>query len=385
MAADEFEIEGPQSANALVAATAAQIANEPWADGYALVFAVADGKLHPVPIVPAGGAIVSVSGVAPISVSPGIAPIVSLTGIVGEANGGFGASALTFGTGLLKRTGAATYTTVTDTLTVTAGTGLSGGGAVSLGGSTSLSVSYGTTAGTATQGNDTRLAPAPSGAGKMLYDTGAAYSALTAGTTSQVLVGGSAPSFGSVPAAAITALTGTVSGTVTLSGAVTLSSATLGGNLVAGSNKVTGLAAGSAAGDSLRFEQGGGVPVCFYLNTAQGWTANNYLGIGGDGSSSVNVNIVPFPVPQAGTIKNLRVQGLTNAGTNTTITIYKASSAASPTYSATALTCLVSSGTATGNDTTHSVSVNAGDLLVAFSNATWSVNGCAVSFIYLPG
>lgn len=206
----------------------------------------------------------------------------------------------------------------------------------------------------------------------------------TAGTTSQVLVGGSAPAFGSVPAAAITALTGAISGTVTLSGAVTLSSPTLGGNLAAGSNKVTGLAAGSAAGDSLRFEQGGGVPICFYLNTAQGWSANAYLGIGGDGSSAVNVNVVPFPVPQAGTIKNLRVQGLTNTGTNTTITIYKATSAASPSYSATALTCLVSSGTATGNDTTHSVSVSAGDLLVAFSNASWSVNGCAVSFIYLP-
>lgn len=343
-------------------------------------------------------------------------------------------------------------------LTVTAGTGLSGGGAVSLGGSTSLAVSYGTTSTTATVGNDTRLNPAPSTAGKIPYDTGSGYSetatggstttvlhggttpayaavslttdvsgtlpvgnlptgtssstvaigndarfnptpaaagkvpydngsgysAAAAGTTSQVLVGGTAPAFGSVPAAAITALTGTVSGTVTLSGAVTLSSPTLGGNLTAGSNKVTGLAAGSAAGDSLRFEQGGGVPVCFYLNTAQGWTANNYLGIGGDGSSAVNVNIVPFPVPQAGTIKNLRVQGLTNAGTDTTITIYKATSSASPTYLATALTCVVSSGTATGNDTTHSVAVSAGDLLVAFSNATWSVNGCAVSFIYLP-
>ena len=49
----------------------------------------------------------------------------------------------------------------------------------------------------------TRLPPTPSGAGKMIYDTGAAYSALTAGTTSQVLIGGSIPSFGNVPVAAI--------------------------------------------------------------------------------------------------------------------------------------------------------------------------------------
>jgi len=51
--------------------------------------------------------------------------------------------------------------------------------------------------------NSTRLNPAPSGAGKMIYDTGAAYAALAAGTSSQVLVGGAAPAFGAVPAAAI--------------------------------------------------------------------------------------------------------------------------------------------------------------------------------------
>ncbi len=60
-----------------------------------------------------------------------------------------------------------------------------------------------------------KLNPTPSGAGKLIYDNGTAYVENTAGTTSQVLIGGSAPSFGNVPAAALTSvpaasLTGTV-------------------------------------------------------------------------------------------------------------------------------------------------------------------------------
>ena len=71
---------------------------------------------------------------------------------------------------------------VNSSLTVTAGTGLTGGGGVSLGGSVALAVAYGTTAGTAAQGNDSRLPPAPSGAGGTLYDTGSAWARLAAGT-----------------------------------------------------------------------------------------------------------------------------------------------------------------------------------------------------------
>lgn len=248
----------------------------------------------------------------------------------------------------------------------------------------------GTSSSTVTIGNDSRLPPAPSGAGKIVYDTGSAYSALAAGTTSQVLVGGSAPSFGAVPAAAITALTGTVSGTVTLSGAVTLNSATLGGNLAAGGNKVTGLGAPTAASSDAATatyaeaqKTGGGGPA-FYLNTAQSWTANAYLGIGGDGSSTVNVNVVPWVVPAAGTLKNLRVQGLANAGTNLNVTIYKASSAASPSYASTALVASVSSSAAAGSDATHSVSVSAGDLIVAVCSAFWPANGLCATCQYIP-
>jgi hypothetical protein len=66
-----------------------------------------------------------------------------------------------------------------------AGTGLARSG-------NTLSVSYGTTSGTATQGNDSRLAPAPSAAGRILYDTGSTWAALAAGTSGQVLTSGGA-------------------------------------------------------------------------------------------------------------------------------------------------------------------------------------------------
>jgi hypothetical protein len=61
----------------------------------------------------------------------------------------------------------------------------------------------GTNSSTVTIGNDSRLPPTPTGAGKVVFDTGAAYSETSSGTTNQVLVGGSTPTFGNVPAAAI--------------------------------------------------------------------------------------------------------------------------------------------------------------------------------------
>ena len=65
----------------------------------------------------------------------------------------------------------------------------------------------GTSSSTVALGNDTRLNPTPSGAGKLAYDTGSAYAALSAGTAGQVLTaaGASAPTW----ASPITATTST--------------------------------------------------------------------------------------------------------------------------------------------------------------------------------
>ena len=74
-------------------------------------------------------------------------------------------------------------------------TGLSGCGAVALGATLPIAVSYGSSANTATQGNDARLPPTPTAANKLLYDTGSAYAETAAcGTAGTMLIGGSPPS-----------------------------------------------------------------------------------------------------------------------------------------------------------------------------------------------
>ena len=199
----------------------------------------------------------------------------SLTGIVPEANGGTGQDNSTIGSGVVVKTAPNTYvgrsgtstqvllggnpptfgsvpdsalssnvvtltgnqvltnksidgttntltnianaSLVNSSLTITPGTGLTGGGAVSLGGSSSgLNVTYGSSASTATQGNDSRLPPAPSLAGKIVYDTGTSYAETVAGTSSQVLIGGTTPSFGAVPDAALSSNIVTLTGTQSL-------------------------------------------------------------------------------------------------------------------------------------------------------------------------
>lgn len=82
-----------------------------------------------------------------------------------------------------------------------------------------LSTNFGTTSGTSTQGNDTRLPPTPSGAGKVIYDNGSAYVAAAAGTGSQYLKGGATPAFGGIAAADVPVMVGASAGVSGASGA----------------------------------------------------------------------------------------------------------------------------------------------------------------------
>ena len=386
-------------------------------------------------------------------------PASALTGTVAEINGGFGSDTSALTAGFLAKTATNTY--VTRTLSSGTGTTVTNGAGTA--GNPSVNVTYGTGSSTATQGNDTRLSPTPSAAGKVVYDNGSGYTSTAVGTSSQVLHGGVNPSFsavllssdvsGTLPKAnggfgldVSTGLTNDqvaiVSGNAITIGALTtnaipsgISATKIGtgtvdntelgyldgvtsaiqtqftGKLDTTSNKLpptptaggkilydTGSAyAESAAGTSgtqILVSGGtgsptwgtrGGAVASFVLNTAQSWTANAYLGIGGDGTSTLSNNIVGWRAPAAGTVSNLTVYGLTNTSGSTVITIYKATSATtSPTYSSTTLTCTLGTGTNNGSDTTHSFTVNAGDLIVAFSSASWSVNGACVNVMWYP-
>lgn len=95
---------------------------------------------------------------------------------------GSGATISLASTGVLTISGIANTSLANSSVTVTAGTGLSGGGAVALGGSVSLAVSYGTTSGTACQGNDSRLSDSRA-ASSVSTSTTTAISGLLKGAT----------------------------------------------------------------------------------------------------------------------------------------------------------------------------------------------------------
>lgn len=221
--------------------------------------------------------------------------------------------------------------------------------------------------------------------------------------SSTVLVGGSPPDCGAVPDAALSANIVTLTGSQILTSktltAPTISSPTfsgteggtrtiggtptLGVNLAFGGFKGTGLAAGSAAGDSGRWEQLGVAGPTFYLNTGQSFEANGYVGIAGDGSSTLAVNVVPWVVPVSCTLRNVRVFGFANTSGSVVFTIYKATAALSPSYSATVVTCKLTN-TFSCTDTTHSVSLTAGELVVGFTDSSWAANGASITSQCIP-
>jgi len=129
----------------------------------------------------------------------------SSTCTVANADGSAGNPTVTVASTTINGTtctpGGSCSPTATATNALTLGTGLGG---TSYNGSSPVtaSVTYGTSSGTATQGNDTRLLPAPSAAGKVCYDTGSAYACIAAGSSGQCLKSGGAgaPTWGSCSA-----------------------------------------------------------------------------------------------------------------------------------------------------------------------------------------
>jgi hypothetical protein len=367
-------------------------------------------------------------------------------------------------------------------------------------GSLAISQTFGTDGSHAAAGNDTRLPPTPSGAGKILYDNASAYAETAAGTAHQVLHGAAgAPTWSAVDLTAdvtgvlpvanggtnsstaltnnevmvssggkvvelanqpsgayylqsaggtnapVWAVAGSITfqgithvgllftpssvapgGTidmgidptivVTLTGSQTLTSKTLtspaisspafsgtstgtltavgftlGGNLAAGGFKVTGLAAGSAAGDSLRYEQAGSAVVLAQVspNGGAGWlNSGDYFGMLqiGDASHLTATNLVPWVAPCAGTLKNFFLWAVTATSGATNLTAQKATGLTnSPSYSAQTTVIAVANAGHYGSDTTHSITVAQGDLILWKTDATWNSPGFVICAQFNPG
>lgn len=150
--------------------------------------------------------------------------------------------------------------------------------------------------------------------------------------------------------------------------------------LCTSSQAQTPLCRNGASGEKQCAGQLGGAGPTFYLNTGQGFVAGGYVGIAGDGSSTLVVNVTPWVAPCAGTFKNLRVFGFANTIGTANIYLYKASAALTPSYAATAEQATVTN-TFQGGDASaaHAFTVNTGDLVVAFSDAAWAANGASIT------
>lgn len=126
------------------------------------------------------------------------------------------------------------------------------------------------------------------------------------------------------------------------------------------SHKLTGLSAGSANGDSLRYEQGG-LPVFANATGAIGAATRFPTTAGGPGSA---LEVAVGLVTRTGILRNLYASLVTApGGTDTVAFTVRKSSDNGATWSSTTLTCTIT-GTAKGaSDTTHAPAVTAGDLL----------------------
>jgi len=202
---------------------------------------------------------------------------------------------------------------ITSASSVTSGAGLTSLNASNLSTGTVpiARIPTGSTSSTVTIGNDSRLNPTPSGAGKILYDNGSAYVEATAGTTSQVLIGGSAPAFGNVPAAAIPATTVTAASYPTAGSIPTFTVGTDGrltaaGSATSGAN-LTSLNATNLSTGTVAKARGG-----FGVDVSTGLTNNQVALVS---SNAINIGALPLAALPISTMADLQV--FTTPGANT--------------------------------------------------------------------
>lgn len=126
--------------------------------------------------------------------------------------------------------------------------------------------------------------------------------------------------------------------------------------------KITGLAAGTAAGDALRYEQGGMLAIGGSgLGADTIGAATEYAPRSGNVASAQ----VPLGVAtRAGIIRNLRASlSVAPGGADTVVFTVQKSSDQGATWTDTTVTCTITGAAKSAADTTHAPAVAAGDLL----------------------
>ena len=439
MSGDSFNVEGPIAANALTAATTATIARESWADGYVLQYSALDGKLHPVAIpagpAPSGAAnllyatpdgssgAASLRALVVADIANGLITNAKLanSGVTINGSGGItGGGAVALGSSLSLSLSAIPNTALANSsVTVSAGTGLSGGGAVALGASVSLAIDSSAVAllsGAQTftgqktfpsagasavvipairqtsAGNDITV-PVASGADSfaLLAQSQALTNKTISGSSNTLSnIGNSSLTNSSVTVSAGTGLSG--GGSVSLGSSTSLSMPAVG---TAGTyayptsvttddrGRVSAISAGSApviGGCAVMLAQ-------VSTNGGAGWIFNgDYFGLSQmiESGRGTPTNVAPWVAPCAGTLKNFRTWTVAAAPSNSNFTAYQAATSSTPTYNATSAVIAIASGAHLGADTTHKLTIAAGDLIIFKTDTSWTNPGFCIQAQFIP-
>jgi len=116
-------------------------------------------------------------------------------------------------------------------------------------------------------------------------------------------------------------------------------------------------------------------------SSAGTWATNNYIGpVDASGTNATPTNIPGLVIPRTGEIRSCYVQATGATSGTTTITLYMATgNTNTPTYNALTQQIVVANGNKFGSDTTHLIAVNAGNLLLARTDTSWTFGGLTLT------
>lgn len=131
-----------------------------------------------------------------------------------------------------------------------------------------------------------------------------------------------------------------------------------------------------------------GAPVTLVWQVVAGASlfAGSYYGCGSStGSGALTpADVTPWIAPCAGVLSDFRLQSIADTANDTTITLFKSAGGDSFSYSATTTAITVGTGHKSGSDTTHTITMAAGDCIIGFIDVLWSTSGVILTARFTP-